>query len=108
MNKEKPKTKPSWIKNTYFWLAAILVIIGILGLTGGDALIRDPGQKRETSLWLLYFGAAIIMGVNGLLSHNQTVRDYEELVSGESTSPAQPSLGNNEDSKSTATAGEKE
>lgn len=108
MNKEKPKTKPSWIKNTYFWLAAILVVIGILGLTGGDALIRDPGQKRETSLWLLYFGAAIIMGVNGLLSHNQTVRDYEELVSSDSPTPTQSSFGSNTDSESTASAGEKE
>jgi len=121
--KEKPKTKPSWIKNTYFWLAAILVIIGILGLIGGDALIRDPGQKKETSLWLLYFGAAIIMAINGLLSHNQTVRDYEEFgsgvgspnTSGRSMSESSPMpitatnlSGSVTDSKSPASAEDKE
>ena len=78
MSTDKPKTKPSWIRNTYFWLAAILVVVGFLGLFGGDALIRDPGQKRESSLWLLYFGAAVIMAVNGLLSHKQTLQDFEE------------------------------
>lgn len=53
-------------------------MIGIFGLVGGDAVIRDPGQKKESSLWLLYFGAAIVMVFNGVLSHRLTLRDFED------------------------------
>jgi len=69
----------SWWRNTYFWLAGILFFVGILGLIGGPALIRDPGQKREDSLvTMLYFVGAIVMVVNGWVSHRQTLREFEE------------------------------
>jgi len=79
---EKPLPKPSWVKNTYFWIAGILFLLGIIGLPflGGDGAIRDPGQKRESWLFLLYFAAAAVMLVNGYLSHQQTVQHYQETV----------------------------
>ncbi len=60
MTQKKPLPKPSWYKNTYFWIAGILFVLGVIGLpfVGGDTAIRDPGQKRESNLFLLYFGAA--------------------------------------------------
>ena len=79
---EKSPSKPSWLKNTYFWIAAILFVVGILGLPflGGDAAIRDPGQRREGGLAWLYFGAAAVMLVNGLISHAQTMQHYKETT----------------------------
>jgi hypothetical protein len=80
----RPVPKPAWYKNTYFWIAGILAILGIIGLPflGGDSAIRDPGQKRETGLFLLYMIAAAIMLVNGYLSHRQTVQHYRETEEG--------------------------
>lgn len=77
---DKPTPKPNWIKNTYFWIAAILFVLGVIGLPmlGGDSAIRDPGQRREDNLYLIYFGAALVMLVNGALSHAQTVQHYKE------------------------------
>ena len=75
---QKPLPKPAWYKNTYFWIAAVLLILSFVGLIGGDATIRDPGQKREGSLWLIYFVASVVMLVNGLISHRMTVQHYNE------------------------------
>ncbi|HVL39529.1 MAG TPA: hypothetical protein VM328_09085 [Fimbriimonadaceae bacterium] len=78
----RPAAVPAWYKNTYFWLAAILFMIALYGLPflGGENAIRDPGQKRESGLSLYYFGGAVLMLVNGLLSHWQTLRHYREHV----------------------------
>lgn len=78
----KPIPKPAWYKNTYFWIAGVLFLLGCIGLPflGGDEAIRDPGQKRENWLFLLYFGAAAIMLINGYISHRQTVQHYRETV----------------------------
>jgi hypothetical protein len=80
VSEAKQGKKPAWIKNTYFWLAAILFGLGIWGLPvfGGDKAIRDPGQKLEDNLFILYFVAAAVMGLNGYLSHRQTVQQYDE------------------------------
>lgn len=81
---QKPLPKPVWYKNTYFWIAGILLVIAILGLPfflGGEA-IRDPGQKREGYLVLIYLVGAAVMLVNGVLSHRQTVQHYEESKEG--------------------------
>jgi len=77
---QKKLSKPAWYKNTYFWIAAVLLAVGIIGLPflGGDKSIRDPGQKREDSLFVIYFVAAAVMTVNGIMSHRLTVRQYEE------------------------------
>jgi hypothetical protein len=77
---EKPPPKPAWYKNTYFWIAAILAILGLLGFVNGEQVIRDPGQKRESGLTFLYLGAAAVMFINGLVSHFQTVQHYREAV----------------------------
>jgi len=77
---QKRISKPAWYKNTYFWIAGILFILFIVGLVAGDNTIRDPGQKREGLLWLLYLVASGIMLLNGLMSHAQTVQHYKETV----------------------------
>jgi hypothetical protein len=80
----KPLPKPVWYKNTYFWIAGVLFVIGILGLPFllGEEAIRDPGQKREGGLVLIYLVGAVVMFVNGVLSHRQTVQHYEESKDG--------------------------
>lgn len=79
--------KPAWQKNTFFWIAAILFVVGVIGLpmVKGDAGIRDPGQKKESGLAFMYFGAAVLMFVNGWMSHKQTVQHYEEHLALEGT-----------------------
>jgi hypothetical protein len=76
----KKLPKPTWWKNTYFWISGILLLLALIGLPflGGDHAVRDPGQKREGYLWFLYLVASAIMFVNGWLSHRQTVQYYEE------------------------------
>lgn len=75
---------PKWWKNTFFWIAFILFCIGIIGLPflGGDKLIRDPGQEPESYLYLIYFGAAVVALLNGLISHRLTFRQYLEQKKG--------------------------
>jgi hypothetical protein len=82
VSRKKPLVKPAWYKNTYFWIAIILFVVGMIGLVRGDAAIRDPGQRREGGLALLYFGAAAIMFVNGYMSHRHTVQQYAEETQG--------------------------
>ncbi len=82
---KKPMAKPTWSKNTFFWIAGILVLLALVGIVFGDRAIRDPGQKAEhIPLFVLYLLAAIIMGVNGVLSHRQTLQQHDEET-GEST-----------------------
>lgn len=84
----KKLAQPKWWKNTYFWIAGILFILAVIGLPflGGDRAIRDPGQKREGWLWLLYLAAAAIMLLNGWMSHRMTVQHFQE----ESEAPENP------------------
>ena len=58
------------------------MILGVIGIIGGDKAIRDPGQKKESALFMLYFVASIIMLVNGYISHRQTIQQYEEEMQG--------------------------
>jgi hypothetical protein len=77
---ERPVPKPVWYKNTYFWIAGILLVVALVGIIAGQETIRDPGQKREGGLALFYFTASVLMLVNGLLSHWQTVQHYRETT----------------------------
>jgi len=69
--------EPKWWKNTYFWIALILLGLAVFGLLRGEDAIRDPGQKDESGLVLIYLLGAVIMAINGVLSHRQTVHQYE-------------------------------
>lgn len=83
--REKKLPKPAWYKNTYFWISGILVIIAFAGLPflAGEEAIRDPGQRREGGLVLIYLGGALVMFINGWISHRQTVLHYHEATEGE-------------------------
>ena len=63
--------------------------VGVFGFVQGQDAIRDPGQKDEGGLALIYWGAALVMLVNGVLSHRNTVFLYEEWR--ESQEDASPS-----------------
>lgn len=75
---KKPAARPVWWKNTFFWIAGILFLLGFWGLIAGEKVIRDPGQVRESGLALIYFGGAILMLVNGFMTHAQAVQAFDE------------------------------
>ena len=83
---KKRTPEPKWWKNTYFWIALILFGLALFGLFRGEDAIRDPGQKDESGLVLIYLLGAIVMVVNGALSHRQTVHQYEVEQEGEAMS----------------------
>lgn len=62
--------------NSFTGLAVLLFIIGVAGLVYGADAIRDPGQPHDPLLPWLYFGAAVLMVVNAILS----VRHYEQKM----------------------------
>jgi len=83
--KEKKLPVPKWWKNTYFAIAAVLLVVGICGLPfiGGERAIRDPGQQPDSGLVIIYWVAAVVMLVNGVISHRATVQHYREQVEGD-------------------------
>ena len=83
MSKDRPHAKPVWWKNTFFWFAAILFVLAVVGAIFGERSIRDPGQVREAGLAWIYLGGAVAMLVNGLLTHSQAVRTYAESLEDE-------------------------
>jgi hypothetical protein len=75
-NPEFP-SKNSWLKNTYFWIAAILFVLGLVGLVMGDGVIRDPGQRHENKLWAIYLVSSVVMLINGYISHQTWLKQFE-------------------------------
>lgn len=75
--KTEPKPPSAW-KNTFFWFAALLVILALIGLVSGPEAIRDPGQVRESGLVWIYLGGALVMAVNGYLTHQQALKAYRD------------------------------
>lgn len=71
---------PAWWKNTYFWIAAILIVVSILGFARGDEFVRDPGQTDEPHLTWIYLAGAILMMANGVMSHRSYVKHYGEVM----------------------------
>ena len=78
VGKPKPLSRPSWWKNTVFWFGGALFIVAIVGLISGEKAIRDPGQVHESGLVWIYLGGAVLMFLNGALTHGQAVRAYAE------------------------------
>jgi hypothetical protein len=76
---QKTIRPPAWYRNSYFWIAGLLFILSVLAIVVGPQAIRDPGQKREGMLWLIYLAASAVMAVNGWVSHSQAVQAYREL-----------------------------
>jgi cell division protein FtsW (lipid II flippase) len=69
----------SWWKKTDFWIAFVLMVIGIVGIARGNKAIADPGQDAHPQLAWLYLLAALIMLINGLISHRQYLRDHAKV-----------------------------
>lgn len=67
-----------WWKKTDFWIALILFVISMIGFARGNEAIADPGQDVDPRLAWFYLIAAVIMLINGILSHKQHLRDLEE------------------------------
>ncbi len=74
----KAHPKPVWWKNTFFWISGLLVVVALVGIVGGEKVIRDPGQANEANLAWYYFAGAGLMLVNGVLTHRQALRHFEE------------------------------
>ncbi|MES1228292.1 MAG: hypothetical protein ABUL72_06435, partial [Armatimonadota bacterium] len=55
--------------------------LSIWGFIKGDAVIRDPGQIKENNLAWFYLAGAVIMVVNGWMTHRQAVKAVEEQKS---------------------------
>jgi len=70
--------KPAAWKNSYFWFAGFLFVVVLYGLVRGPEAVRDPGQVEEPGLIWIYLGGAVVLLINGILSHRATVQHYEE------------------------------
>jgi len=87
----KPLPAPKSWKNTYFWIAGLLIVVALLGFAKGQEFIRDPGQRDENGLTFIYLGAALVMLINGYISHTSYVRQFNDSVN-------DPELGAEENS----------
>lgn len=74
---------PAWWKNTFFWFGGLLAVLAIWGAVTNEDNIRDPGQKFETGLVLLYAVGAVVMLLNGWMTHRQALQHYHEAVGDE-------------------------
>jgi hypothetical protein len=86
----RPVPKPVWWKNTFFWFAAILALLGLAGLIFGQKIIRDPGQVKENGLSWIYLAGALVMYANGWMSHRQAIQIYTEHEEEPTESKQQP------------------
>ncbi len=75
-----------WWKKTDFWIALILFIIALVGFVRGNSAIADRGQDVDPRLAWLYLLAAVIMLVNGILSHKQYLKEHAEQQAQQKTS----------------------
>jgi hypothetical protein len=78
----KRPARPVWWRNTFFLFGALILVVAVVGFVRGEDAIRDPGQKRESNLALMYVVGGILMLGNGLLTHRQSLAAYEEEFGG--------------------------
>ena len=79
----KGPAAPVYWKNSFFWFAAVLLGLGVWGMISGEQVIRDPGQVKESNLALYYLAGALIMAVNGVITHRlglKAFRDEQEAA----------------------------
>jgi hypothetical protein len=74
----KKPARPLWWKNSFYWFAAILLIVAVIGFVRGESAIRDPGQVFETGLPFFYLLGALIMFANGWMTHRHAAKRFEE------------------------------
>jgi hypothetical protein len=74
---KKPKKPAAW-KNSFYWFAGLLFIVSIIGFVRGEGTIRDPGQVQESGLSFFYLAGAVIMVLNGWMTHQQAVKAFQE------------------------------
>jgi hypothetical protein len=74
--------------NSFLWFGAMMAVLAVVGFIRGDEVIRDPGQVRESNLAVFYAGAAIIMVLNGLMSHRQAMKAHEDDSDGSTETSA--------------------
>ncbi len=76
-----PRPK-AWYWNTYFIFGILLAVVGLVGVFRGAAVIGDPGQIRDIvnpldpRLPWIYFGAAVLFLLNGLVSHKAYLAEF--------------------------------
>lgn len=77
MSKAVAKAPALW-KNSFVWFGVVLAGLSVWGFIKGDEVIRDPGQVRENNLAWFYLAGAVIMLVNGWMTHRQAIRAYDD------------------------------
>lgn len=75
--KKKAPARPRWWLNTYFIFGIILVIVALMGFVRGSDYVRDPGQPDNSSLAMWYLVASVLFFINGYVSHQDSVRQFE-------------------------------
>lgn len=57
-----------------------MFVVFFIGLIYGPDSVRDPGQTDEGGLIWIYLGGAVVMLVNGVISHRQYCLYYQEEI----------------------------
>ena len=66
-------------KSSFMWFGVALAGLAVWAFVRGDEAIRDPGQVREGNLAWFYLAGAVVMVVNGVISHKQALKAHDEL-----------------------------
>ena len=67
--------------NGFILIGITLLFISLAGLVKGATLLSEPGTPPNPYAWLEYFGAAVLMFINGAVSiHLYRQRQAEEAA----------------------------
>ena len=80
--------------NGFVLIGIILLFISVAGLVKGNTILTEPGQPPNPYAWLEYFGAAVLMLVNGAVSiwnmkQNEAARASAAKPASEAEKPAE-------------------